>query len=107
VSPNKLVYLVYGGKPEYHREAKYSILSALHHARGDCPRILLYTDEPAQFSGWPVDLIVLDAKALANWTGPAAYLHRRKAAAIRDALAYADQSIFIDTDTFFLASPVV
>lgn len=104
--PKQLVYLVYGGKPEYHREAKFSILSALHHARGECPRILLYTDEPEQFSGWPVDLITLDAATLASWTGPAAYLHRRKAAAIRDALAYADQSIFIDTDTFFLASPL-
>jgi hypothetical protein len=102
----QLVYLVYGGKPEYHREAKYSILSALHHARGDCPRILLYTDEPAQFTGWPVDLITLDPETLKDWTGPAAYLHRRKAAAIRDALKYAEHSIFIDTDTFFLDSPV-
>ena len=35
----QLVYLVYGGKPEYHQEAKYSILSALYHAQGACPRI--------------------------------------------------------------------
>lgn len=102
----QLVYLVYGGKLEYHQEAKYSILSALHHAQGACPRILLYTDEPEQFRGWPVDLITLDAETLKTWTGPATYLHRRKAAAIRDALQYAEQSIFIDTDTFFLDSPV-
>ncbi len=102
----QLVYLVYGGKPEYHREAKYSILSALHHAQGSCPRILLYTDEPAPFIGWPVDIVELDADTLKAWTGPASYLHRRKAAAIRDALKYADQSIFIDTDTFFLDSPL-
>lgn len=102
----QLVYLVYGGKVEYRQEAKYSILSALHHAQGNCPRILLYTDEPAQFSGWPVDVIALDATMLKEWTGPATYLHRRKAAAIRDALQYAEQSIFIDTDTFFLTSPL-
>lgn len=102
----QLVYLVYGGKPEYHQEAKYSILSALHHVQGACPRILLYTDEPGQFQGWPVDLIALDADTLKDWTGPASYLHRRKAAAIRDAMQYAEQSIFIDTDTFFLDSPV-
>lgn len=102
----QLVYLVYGGKPEYHQEAKYSILSALHHAQGACPRILLYTDEPAHFIGWPVELITLDEDILRVWTGPASYLHRRKAAAVRDALQYAEQSIFIDTDTFFLASPV-
>ncbi|WP_158704646.1 hypothetical protein [Ectopseudomonas mendocina] len=101
----QLVYLVYGGKPDYHREAKYSILSALYHSHGTCPRILLYTDEPAQFSDWPVDLVRLDEETLSAWTGPAAYLHRRKAAAIRDALAYADQSIFVDTDTFFLDAP--
>lgn len=104
--PRQLVYLVYGGKPEYHREAKYSILSAYYHAQGKCPRILLYTDEPAQFAGWPVEVIELDAATLKEWTGPASYLHRRKAAAIRDALAYADQSIFIDTDTFFTSSPL-
>src|SRR3990167_9179282 len=97
--PKQLVYLVYGGKPEYHREAKFSILSALHHARGECPRILLYTDEPAQFSGWPVDLITVDAAALASWRGPAAYLHRGKAATIRDGLAYAGQSLFIEPST--------
>nr|WP_288500771.1 hypothetical protein [uncultured Pseudomonas sp.] len=102
----QLVYLVYGGKPEYHQEAKYSILSALHHARGECPRILLYTDEPAQFAGWPVEVIELDSATLVAWTGPASYLHRRKAAAILDSFAYADQSIFIDTDTFFMASPI-
>lgn len=84
----QLVYLVYGGKPEYHQEAKYSILSALHHAKGACPRILLYTDEPEQFLGWPVDLIVLDADTLKDWTGPASYLHRRKAAAIRSGKNY-------------------
>lgn len=102
----QLVYLVYGGKPEYHQEAKYSILSALHHAGGECPRILLYTDEPAQFAGWPVEVIELDSTTLAAWTGPASYLHRRKAAAVLDSFAYADQSIFVDTDTFFLASPI-
>lgn len=101
----QLVYLVYGGKPEYHQEAKYSILSALYHSHGTCPRILLYTDEPAQFSDWPVDLVHLDQETLSAWTGPAGYLHRRKAVAIRNALTYADQSIFIDTDTFFLDAP--
>ncbi|MCO7553491.1 hypothetical protein [Metapseudomonas otitidis] len=104
--PRQLVYLVYGGKTEYHQEAKYSILSALHHAPGQCPRILVYTDEPGQFAGWPVEVVGLDADTLTSWTGPAAYLHRRKAAAIRDALQYAERSIFIDTDTFFLRSPV-
>ncbi|WP_165673316.1 hypothetical protein [Metapseudomonas otitidis] len=104
--PRQLVYLVYGRKTEYHQEAKFSILSALHHAAGQCPRILVYTDEPEQFANWPVDVVGLDADTLAAWTGTAAYLHRRKAAAIRDALQYAEQSIFIDTDTLFLNSPL-
>ncbi|PZW65664.1 hypothetical protein F471_03173 [Pseudomonas sp. URMO17WK12:I1] len=102
----QLVYLVYGGKPEYHQEAKFSILSALYRARGECPRILIYTDEPAQFDGWPVEVIGLDSATLTAWTGPASYFHRRKAAAILDSFSYADQSIFIDTDTFFLDSPI-
>lgn len=103
--PRQLVYLVYGGRAEYHQEAKYSILSALHHASGQCPRILVYTDEPGQFAGWPVEVVGLDADTLTSWTGPVAYLHRRKAAAIRDALQYAERSIFIDTDTFSCGRP--
>lgn len=99
-APSQLAYLVYGKNPDYSLEARFSILTAL---RGEeAPRILLYTDSPADYDGWPVEVIALDKATLADWTGADGYIHRRKACAIRDALQYADVSIFVDTDTCFL-----
>lgn len=104
---NQLVYLVYGSARAYRLEAKFSILTALRQLSGTGLRILLYTDEPGSYAGWPVEVVALDQNVLAEWTGPQGYLHRRKAIAIRNSLSLADKSIFIDTDTFFLKSPVV
>ena len=95
----QLVYLVYGNSPEYRLEAKFSMLTALRTKA--CPRILLYTDKPEEYTGWPVSVIALDDSTLGNWTGAAGYIHRRKACAFADALNHAETSIFIDTDTFF------
>ena len=102
-SPCQLVYLVYGDNPSYRLEAKFSMLSAIRH--GDHPRILLYTDRPADYEGWPICIKETDVSTLRNWTGVNGYIHKRKASAFADSLQYADISIFIDTDTFFTASP--
>ncbi|MBP8275887.1 MAG: hypothetical protein KAX55_03220 [Propionivibrio sp.] len=102
-SPYQLVYLVYGDNPNYRLEAKFSMLSAIRH--GCHPRILLYTDRPADYEGWPICVKETDLSTLKDWTGVNGYIHKRKACAFADALQYADTSIFIDTDTFFTASP--
>lgn len=104
VAQRRLVYLLYGGHSGYRQEAKYSLLSLLRQTpRSACPQVLLYTDRPEDFEGWPVDVEVLDNERLERWTGNQAYLHRRKAEAVLDALKLPGTSIFVDTDTFFVA----
>lgn len=100
----RLVYLVYGKQAIYRREAKFSMLSALRSTSAESmPSILIYTDEPEAFSGWPVEVVALSRETLDEWTGQQGYPHRRKAAAIRAALERCEQSVFVDTDTFFVA----
>lgn len=101
--PYQLVYLVYGDNADYRLEAKFSMLSAIRH--GPHPRILLYTDRPSDYEGWPICVKEVHASTLGNWTGVNGYIHKRKACAFADSLKYADASIFIDTDTFFTAPP--
>lgn len=100
-----LVYLLYGGGLSYRHEIKFSIISALRESAGRPLSIVVYTDEPNVFSGWPVEVVELNPETLLAWTGGDGYLHRRKAMAIQDALRRFEQVIFIDTDTFFTASP--
>lgn len=100
----QLVYLVYGKQKSYRQEAKFSMLSALRCTSPESmPSILVYTDEPKAFTGWPVDVVALSGDELDDWTGRQGYLHRRKAVAIRAALVCCERSVFIDTDTFFIA----
>ena len=101
----QLVYFIYGPNGIYLREAKLSILSVFREtATARRPRILVLTDRPQDLSGWPVDVLYVDQDTLNDWSGPMGYTHRRKAFAIRCAQSFARQSIFVDTDTFFLRS---
>lgn len=101
---SQLVYLVYGKQKSYRQEAKFSILSALRNTPSEAmPDISVYTDEPEAFADWPVDVIELSRERLDDWAGRQGYLHRRKAAAIRAAFECCERSVFIDTDTFFVA----
>lgn len=100
----QFVYLVYGSNPAYHAEARLSILSLLaHQGLAEAERIVVYTDCLEPYAGWPVETVHLSVECLQAWMGPAGYLHRRKAKAIEHALSCAEQSIFVDTDTFFKA----
>jgi len=102
----QLIYLLYGERRIYQLEAKFSILTALARSKpGELPTIRVLTDQPQAFQGWPVDVVVLDAQRLADWTGEGGYSHRRKACAIAHASRWAEKTIFIDTDTVFLQSP--
>lgn len=99
-----LIYLVYGKQTSYRQEAKFSMLSALRNTPPESmPSIVVYTDEPEAFADWPVEVVALSHEELGEWAGRMGYLHRRKAAAIRDALEKCKRSIFVDTDTFFVA----
>ncbi|MNJ42417.1 hypothetical protein D3C77_373880 [compost metagenome] len=103
---NQLLYLLYGDEASYRHEAKFSILSALRQRRDPHSfTITVITDQPAEFSGWPVDVVPLDAQTLASWIGPGGYRHRRKACAIQAGVELAEKTIFIDTDTVFVKDP--
>ncbi|MGX5727084.1 hypothetical protein ACWKWZ_18775 [Metapseudomonas otitidis] len=105
VCQRRLVYLLYGGQAEYRWEAKYSLLSLLRQTpREELPQIIVYTDRPEDFCGWPVDLEVLDDDRLKQWRGSQGYMHRLKAAVMHDAFNLPGASVFIDTDTFFVGS---
>lgn len=104
--PHQLLYLVYGDKQAYRHEAKFSILTALKHARpSTLPTIRILTDRPEDYLGWPVETIALSPQLLQQWQGDHGYVHRRKACAIAAGLTLAEKTLFVDTDTLFLDDP--
>lgn len=103
-----LLYLVYG-TDTYHREAVFSIASALARLRdtpGEILDIHVYTDNPVPYAALPVTITEVDAAALQRWCEPHGYHFRAKHVALRNALASTDRAVLIDTDTFFHRSPL-
>lgn len=90
--PEQLLYLVYGGQDVYRREAKFSILSALAKCKTPGELVIrVFTDNPDDFLGWPVDTVPLSAELLQEWQGVDGYYHRRKACAIAAGLELAEK----------------
>ncbi|MHC8366232.1 hypothetical protein ACYZT9_10210 [Pseudomonas sp. ZT5P21] len=103
---HQLLYLVYGNQDVYRREAKFSILTALSHAKnGKLPSIRILTDRPQDYAGWPVETVTLPQETLTLWQGENGYHHRRKACAIAAGLKLAEKTLFVDTDTLFTSDP--
>lgn len=103
-----LLYLVYGNDT-YHREAIFSIASALARLRETPHKILdihVYTDNPVPYAALPVTVAVLDDSALQRWCEPHGYHFRAKHIALRNALVSTERAVLIDTDTFFHQSPL-
>jgi hypothetical protein len=94
------LYLDYGGQPKYRRELKYSLIS-LRQALGPeaHARIAVYTDAPAVYANWPVEVVDIAARTQA-WSGQGLYHHRIKPAAVLDALRRFDTPVcFLDSDS--------
>lgn len=103
---HQLLYLIYGNQDVYRREAKFSILTALSHAKGGAmPSIRILTDRPEDYAGWPVETVFLSQDTLTRWQGDNGYHHRRKACAIAAGLKLAEKTLFVDTDTLFTSDP--
>lgn len=103
---HQLLYLIYGNQDVYRREAKFSILTALSHAKnGKLPSIRILTDRPQDYAGWPVETVMLTQETLTLWQGENGYHHRRKACAIAAGLQLAEKTLFVDTDTLFTSDP--
>lgn len=103
---NQLMYLIYGPAEVYHREAKFSIFSALYRANLQ-PNftIVVYTDQPQHYADLPVETYPLTERQLNEWYGELKYFHRAKLLAMQLAAGRAEKTYFIDTDTFFLKNP--
>jgi hypothetical protein len=93
------------GKEEIRTEALYALWSALAW-RGELPLDLhVYTDEAAPFA--PVaghaDVRVLSAEEIRDWRGPHDFIHRLKAAMIRDMVRRfpGGKLAYVDADVFF------
>jgi hypothetical protein len=94
------LYLDYGGRPQYRRELRYSLIS-LRQELGQAPRarIAVYTDAPQLYANWPVEVVDIAAQTQA-WSGHGLYHHRIKPAVVLDALRrFAAPVCFIDSDS--------
>lgn len=95
----QLLYIVYGDNINYQIETKLSILSVLRHTAEANFSIRVMTDQVAAYEGWPVDVLAFTPQLLEDWLGPTHHHYRRKTMGILTALDYAEQTIFLDTDT--------
>jgi hypothetical protein len=104
----QLVYLVFGAQT-YHQEAVFSIASALAKAGATTDRpfdIQVFSDNPEPYRDLPVRVRPIDADMRREWSGPHHYHFRCKHVVARMVLEESEKAILIDTDTFFLDSPM-
>lgn len=110
VGRGRLVYLCYGASERHWLELRASLLSALRHLPGDCGvAVVVATDRPERVHalGLDVEVAHLEAATLARWRGRHDYNHRIKNAVVPWLLdRYETPVCLVDTDTFFIASPV-
>ena len=98
------LYLDYGGRAQYRRELKYSLISLrqeLGPLEGQEPgaRIVIYTDVPSTYANWPVEVVDIAARTQ-GWSGGGLYHHRIKPAVVLDALRrFAGPVCFLDSDS--------
>ena len=107
VGRGRLVYLCYGASERHWLEPS-SLLSALRHLPGDCGvAVVVATDRPGVHAlGLDVEVAHLEAATLARWRGRHDYNHRIKNAVVWLLDRYETPVCLVDTDTFFIASPV-
>ena len=94
------LYLDYGGLAKYRRELKYSLIS-LRQELGAAPdaRIAVYSDTPALYRSWPVEVVDISAP-VHGWSGGGLYHHRIKPAVVLDALGrFSGPVCFVDSDS--------
>jgi hypothetical protein len=94
------LYLDYGGRAQYRRELKYSLISLRQElAAAPDVRIVVYSDAARHYANWPVEVVNIAAKTQ-DWSGGGLYHHRIKPAVVLDALnRFAAPVCFIDSDS--------
>lgn len=107
-----LLYIVYGDNRIYYQGAIISFLSFLAHTPSEQhPNIIILTEKPAYFAGYPVTCLPLTAEMLADWSLNHRYHFRIKNRGLQYALTHEsiapnDKVLFLDTDTYFTESPL-
>lgn len=104
---NQLVYLVYGNNQNIIDEARFSIVSAIYQSskNNNTLNIVIITDTPEFFKGFPVTIKIITQHQLSAWSGKENYHHRSKPEALLCVIDKADKTILIDTDTIFKKDP--
>lgn len=104
--PRQLIYLAYGQREDILLEARFSILSALARKGQDELHIVVLTESATTFRDLPVEVLNIEPDTLKGWFGTIRYHHRSKPCALLSVMERAEKSILVDTDTFFLKSPL-
>ena len=107
-----LLYIVYGKEKGYYDGAKFSFLTFLNwKSDEDLIEIVILTEKPEEFIGYPVTVIPMSTKQKTEWSLGNKYHFRiknRGLAYIMDKLELKEQDkiLFFDTDTYFNKSPL-
>lgn len=93
------------GKEEILTEALYAVWSALAW-RGELPLdVHVYTDDAAAFAplAGKIDVRALSPEEIRDWRGPHDFIHRLKAAMIRDLVRRfpGEKLVYVDADVYF------
>ena len=93
------LYLDYGGQAKYRAELKYSLISLRAGMDPAKVRILVASDAPQVYRGWPVSVMDIAARIPA-WSGGGLYYHRIKPALVQAALKELDEPVLLlDADS--------
>ncbi|MGO9460155.1 MAG: hypothetical protein ACLPWS_05270 [Rhodomicrobium sp.] len=98
----KFIYLVFGTKPTYQAELRYSISTLLAEMPEAAGNVTVYTDRPSLYIADNRYVKAVDiAPLLAEMTNGGEYVFRAKPWAVLHALrAHGCPCVFLDTDTF-------
>ena len=109
MSTDALLIQAYGGE-RHLRQARFAALVFQHWAlrAPEPPRLLVYTDQPAQFAGLGdnVRITTVDEAQLRAWRGAIDFVHRVKLEVLLHALAGGvTRLLYVDGDTYFRVDP--
>lgn len=98
----KYIYLIHGVRADITLQLKYSLYSLIRWVPDARGNIVLYTDLPERYQGWPVQVIALSA-VTSQYTKPITYHFLFKLLVLLHAQRHYDAAtVFIDADTFVL-----
>lgn len=109
---NKILVTQSFGKESEYRRVILAILSAFMYVKPKEIKVVLFTDKPSFFEKWfqgiDVEFVLLTTEKVKDMRGEIDFLHRMKIALIEETfLKYPHANIFyVDSDTFFLDSPL-